>query len=62
MTVLPVPRAWRRARPARSWSSAGYPVSVSITASLRHIVRVSRGDLGWRDALRTASVTTSGPD
>jgi DNA-binding HxlR family transcriptional regulator len=39
----------------------GYPVSVSITATLRHMVRVWRGDLGWPDALRTASVTTSGP-
>jgi DNA-binding MarR family transcriptional regulator len=40
----------------------GYPVSVSITATLRHMVRIWRGDLGWPDALRATSVTTSGPE
>jgi DNA-binding HxlR family transcriptional regulator len=40
----------------------GHDVAVTITASLRSMVEVWRGDLSWRDALRTGSVEVRGPE
>ena len=40
----------------------GYPVGVSVTASLRRMVEVWRGDLGWSDALRSGAVEVHGPE
>jgi DNA-binding HxlR family transcriptional regulator len=40
----------------------GYPVSVEVTASLRRMVEVWRGDLSWSDALRSRSVEVHGPE
>jgi DNA-binding HxlR family transcriptional regulator len=40
----------------------GYPVAVTVTASLRRMVEVWRGDLGWPDALRSGAVTLQGPE
>jgi DNA-binding HxlR family transcriptional regulator len=39
----------------------GYPVSVTITASLLNMTRIWRGDLSWPDALHIAAVTIDGP-
>lgn len=39
----------------------GYPVTVTVTASLRALTGVWRGDLGWPDALRSGAVTLQGP-
>jgi len=38
----------------------GHPVSVTVTASLRELTRVWRGDLPWDRALRSGSVALSG--
>ncbi|KAB1144745.1 helix-turn-helix transcriptional regulator [Streptomyces luteolifulvus] len=40
----------------------GYDVAVTFTASLRSLIRVWRGDLGWSDALRAGSVKVNGPE
>jgi DNA-binding HxlR family transcriptional regulator len=40
----------------------GHPVAVSVTASLRRMVEVWRGDLGWSDALGSGEVDVSGPE
>jgi DNA-binding HxlR family transcriptional regulator len=39
----------------------GYPVSVTITATLLNMTRIWRGDLSWPDALHLAAVTIDGP-
>jgi len=39
----------------------GYPVSVTITATLLNMTRIWRGDLSWPDALSIAAVTIDGP-
>ncbi len=40
----------------------GYDVAVSVTGSLRRMVEVWRGDLGWAEALRTGAVQLQGPE
>jgi DNA-binding HxlR family transcriptional regulator len=40
----------------------GYPVAVTVTASLRRMVEVWRGDLRWSDALRSSAVEVQGPE
>lgn len=39
----------------------GHPVAVSVTASLRTMTRIWRGDLTWPAALRAEAVTLDGP-
>ena len=39
----------------------GYDVSATITASLRRLVEVWRGDVGWSAALRRGDVVIDGP-
>jgi DNA-binding HxlR family transcriptional regulator len=39
----------------------GHPVAVSVTASLRRMVEVWRGDLGWYDAIRSGGLEVYGP-
>ncbi|MGH3333615.1 MAG: winged helix-turn-helix transcriptional regulator [Nocardioidaceae bacterium] len=40
----------------------GYAVAVTVTASLRSMVRVWRGDVSWSDALRAGNVEVRGPE
>lgn len=40
----------------------GYPVAVTVTAGLRQMTQVWRGDLGWTDALRRGAVQLHGPE
>ncbi|MGI8334847.1 winged helix-turn-helix transcriptional regulator [Actinomadura scrupuli] len=40
----------------------GHPVAVRVTAGLRHLVDIWRGDLGWPDALRSGAVDVHGPE
>jgi DNA-binding HxlR family transcriptional regulator len=40
----------------------GYPVAVTVNASLRSMTEIWRGDLGWSDALRTGAVEVHGPE
>jgi len=40
----------------------GYPVAVTVTASLRHMIEVWRGDVGWSEALRSSAVEVHGPE
>lgn len=40
----------------------GYPVSVTLTASLRRMTEIWRGDVRWAEALRTGSVRVEGPE
>lgn len=40
----------------------GYDVAVTVTASLRRMVEIWRGDLAWSDALRTGAVEVHGPE
>jgi DNA-binding HxlR family transcriptional regulator len=40
----------------------GFPVAVTVTANLRRMVEVWRGDLGWSDALRSSAVEVQGPE
>lgn len=40
----------------------GYAVTVTVTATLRGMTRVWRGDLGWSDALRSGTVKVGGPE
>lgn len=39
----------------------GYPVAVTLTASLRHMTQLWRGDLTWPEALRTGAMQLHGP-
>jgi DNA-binding HxlR family transcriptional regulator len=39
----------------------GYPVAVTVTASLRRMIEVWRGDLAWSRALRSGDVALDGP-
>jgi DNA-binding HxlR family transcriptional regulator len=40
----------------------GYPVAVTVTARLRHMTEVWRGDVSWPDALRSGTVAIQGPE
>jgi DNA-binding HxlR family transcriptional regulator len=40
----------------------GYPVTVTLTATLRHMTQVWRGDLSWPEALRTGAMEVRGPE
>ncbi len=40
----------------------GHPVAVTVSASLRRMVEVWRGDSGWSDALRSGEIEVSGPE
>jgi hypothetical protein len=40
----------------------GYPVAVTVTASLRRLTEVWRGDLSWAQALGSGAVTIHGPE
>ena len=40
----------------------GFDVAVTVTASLRGLVQVWRGDLRWADALRSGAVAVQGPE
>ena len=40
----------------------GYPVAVAVTASLRSMTEVWRGDLSWAEALGSGAVTIQGPE
>ncbi len=40
----------------------GFPVTITITAGLRPMVQVWRGDLDWRTALRSQDITITGPE
>lgn len=39
----------------------GYDVNAVVSAELRDLIRVWRGDLGWPEALRTGRVAIAGP-
>ncbi len=39
----------------------GHPVSVTVTATLRRMVEIWRGDVSWSDAIRSGAVEVSGP-
>ena len=38
----------------------GYPVEVSVTAALRRMVEMWRGDVTWPQALRSGTITIQG--
>jgi hypothetical protein len=40
----------------------GYDVAVAVTASLRSMVRIWRGDVAWVEALREGTVAVEGPE
>jgi DNA-binding HxlR family transcriptional regulator len=40
----------------------GYPVAVSVTTSLRRMILLWRGDLGWPEALRSGAIQLTGPE
>ena len=40
----------------------GYPVAVTVNASLRRMVEIWRGDLGWSAAMRSGGVELQGPE
>lgn len=40
----------------------GHAVTVTVTAGLRRLVEVWRGDVSWSDALRSGAVTVQGPE
>jgi len=40
----------------------GHPVAVTVTATLRPMVEVWRGDLEWSDALGSGAIEVSGPE
>ncbi|WP_367325639.1 winged helix-turn-helix transcriptional regulator [Streptomyces sp. HUAS ZL42] len=40
----------------------GHAVAVTFTATLRSLIRVWRGDLGWSEAVRAGSVRVDGPE
>jgi DNA-binding HxlR family transcriptional regulator len=39
----------------------GHPATLTVTASLRHLTQLWRGDLGWPQALRSGMIEISGP-
>ena len=39
----------------------GYPVAVTVTASLRRMVEIWRGDVSWSWAMRSGAVELYGP-
>ncbi len=39
----------------------GYPVAATVRTGLRTLTRIWRGELGWRQALRSGSVVVDGP-
>jgi DNA-binding HxlR family transcriptional regulator len=39
----------------------GYPVAATVTACLRRMVEIWRGDVSWSDALRTGAIEVHGP-
>lgn len=40
----------------------GHPVAVTVTATLRPMIEVWRGDLEWSDALGSGAIEVSGPE
>ncbi|TQK50387.1 HxlR family transcriptional regulator [Streptomyces sp. SLBN-118] len=40
----------------------GFTVAVTVTAGLRRVIEVWRGDLSWSDALRTGALEVQGPE
>jgi len=40
----------------------GYAVAVSVTSSLRRMVEIWRGDVGWADSLRAGALDVKGPE
>jgi DNA-binding HxlR family transcriptional regulator len=40
----------------------GYPVAVTVSANLRHMVKIWRGDARWSDTLRCGEIEVSGPE
>lgn len=40
----------------------GYDVAVSVTGSLRRMVEIWRGDLGWPAAIRSGIIHLDGPE
>ena len=40
----------------------GYEVAVSVTAPLRRMVEIWRGDLGWPAAIKSGSIQLQGPE
>ena len=40
----------------------GYPVAVTVTAGLRRLTEVWRGDSSWPEALRTGAIEVDGPE
>ncbi|MFF3469223.1 winged helix-turn-helix transcriptional regulator [Streptomyces sp. NPDC001984] len=40
----------------------GFEVAVTVSASLRHMVEIWRGDLGWSDALSSGALAVQGPE
>ena len=40
----------------------GHAVAVTVTANLRSMVNLWRGDLSWSTALRTGAVQVHGPE
>jgi DNA-binding HxlR family transcriptional regulator len=40
----------------------GYDVAVSVTGTLRRMVQICRGDLGWPAALKSGSIQLQGPE
>ena len=40
----------------------GYAVAVSVTGTLRRMVEIWRGDLGWSAAIRSGSIQLEGPE
>jgi hypothetical protein len=39
----------------------GHPVTLEVRVDLRTMTRIWRGDVSWPDAIRTASMTVTGP-
>jgi hypothetical protein len=40
----------------------GFTVAVTVTAGLRRMIEVWRGDLSWCDTLRTGALEVQGPE
>lgn len=40
----------------------GYATAVTVTAGLREMTQIWRGDIGWSDALRSGAVQVHGPE
>ena len=43
-------------------SNPGHPVAITITANLRDMTRVWRGDFGWNEAIRSGAIHLAGPE